>query len=106
MPFLFAQNVVPAVPIWGERDIYFPINRVYCIGANYWDHVKEVGAEGRERPFFFAKPADAVQVCREGKSIEIPYARNTENLCLEVELVIAIGKNAPGSRRDFCCGSR
>lgn len=95
MPFLFAQNVVPAVPVWGEKDIYFPINRVYCIGANYWDHVKEVGAEGRERPFFFAKPADAVQVCREGRSIDIPYARNTENLCLEVELVIAIGKNAP-----------
>lgn len=46
-----------------------------------------------------------VQVCREGKSIDIPYARNTRNLCLEVGLVIAIGRNAPEARRDSRRGS-
>ncbi|WP_251570015.1 fumarylacetoacetate hydrolase family protein [Parasutterella muris] len=95
MPFLFPQALVPAVPVSGEKDIYFPVHRVYCVGANYADHVAEVGSEGREKPFFFSKPADALVVCREGKEVEIPYARDTDNLCLEVELVVAIGKTAP-----------
>ncbi len=95
MPFLFAPEIIPTVPVWGEKDKYFPVHRIYCIGANYADHAAEVGTEGRERPFFFAKPADCVVVCREGKSVEIPYARNTDSLCLEIELVIAIGKTAP-----------
>lgn len=95
MTFAFAQALVPAVPVNGEKDVYFPVHRVYCVGANYTDHVAEVGAEGREKPFFFSKPADALVICREGKSAEIPYARSTDNLCMEVELVIAIGKTAP-----------
>ncbi len=95
MPFIFAPACIPAVPVWGEKDKYFPVHRVYCIGANYAEHAAEVGTEGRERPFFFAKPADSLVVCKEGKSVDIPYARNTKSLCLEVELVIAIGKTAP-----------
>ena len=44
---------------------------------------------------FFSKPSDGLVVCREGKSADIPYARETDSLCLEVELVVAIGKTAP-----------
>ena len=38
----------------------FPVRRVYCVGRNYADHAKEMGASGREPPFFFFKPADAL----------------------------------------------
>jgi fumarylpyruvate hydrolase len=42
---------------------------------------------GREPPFFFTKPADAV-VCGGG---ELPYPSRTQNLHHEVELVLALG---------------
>lgn len=99
MPFIFAADKVPAVPVWGEKDFYFPVHRVYCVGANYADHVAEVGSEGRENPFFFSKPADALVVNRDGKEVKIPYALDTNNLYLEVELVIAIGKTAPWGKK-------
>ena len=35
MPFVFAQACVPAVPVWGEKDRYFPVHRVYAIAGNY-----------------------------------------------------------------------
>lgn len=95
MSFVFAPYCIPAVPVWERKNEYFPVHRVYCVGANYTDHVKEVGAEGRERPFFFCKPADALVISHEGKEVEMTYPRDTHNLNLEVELVIAIGKNAP-----------
>ena len=44
---------------------------------------------------FFTKPSDGLVVCKEGKSVEIPYPRETNSFCLEVELVVAIGKTAP-----------
>src|ERR1700733_3921660 len=36
----------------------FPVRRIYCVGRNYADHVKEMGGDLREKPFFFMKPAD------------------------------------------------
>lgn len=95
MSFIFAPYGMPTVPVLDEKNELFPVHRVYCVGANYTDHVREVGGEGRERPFFFCKPADALDVCVNGKPISIPYARDTEQLDLEVELVVAIGKTAP-----------
>ena len=39
----------------------FPVRRIYCVGRNYLDHIRETaGADEREPPFFFQKPADAV----------------------------------------------
>lgn len=95
MSYIFAPAVFPAVPIWEEKNKFFPVHRVYCVGANYADHVAELGAEGRERPFFFSKPADCLVLSASDEAVPIPYARDTNNLCLEVELVVAIGKTAP-----------
>lgn len=67
----------------------FPIRRIFCVGRNYADHVREMGADPKsEPPIFFSKPADAVVQ----HGAVIPYALNTENLHYEVELVVAIGK--------------
>lgn len=76
----------PAVPVEGRAGL-FPVHRIYCVAQNYAEHAREMGSTGREKPQFFAKPADSI--CLE-KDIPFPFA--TENLHHEVELVIAIGR--------------
>lgn len=68
----------------GER---FPVRRIFCIGRNYADHVREMGGDPRaDPPVFFTKPADAVAA----SGSVIPYAQGTDNLHFEGELVIAL----------------
>jgi fumarylpyruvate hydrolase len=69
----------------------FPVARVYCVGRNYEEHAKEMGFTGREPPFFFMKPADALVVIDAGQTGSIRYPRQTRNLHHEIELVVAIG---------------
>lgn len=94
-----ARDVVPvAEPVrlavrGGGR---FPVRRIYCVGRNFADHAKEMGAQApaskaeRGTPVFFAKPADAIVT-----SGEVPYPRGTQDLHHEVELVVALGADAP-----------
>jgi len=79
-----------SVPVVGRAE-RFPVARVYCVGRNYEEHAKEMGFTGREPPFFFMKPADALVVIDAGQTGTIPYARQTRNLHHEIELVVAIG---------------
>lgn len=67
----------------------FPVRRVYCVGRNYEKHVLEMneGADLRDPPFFFQKPADAVV----GDGATVPYPPLTADLQHEVELVACIG---------------
>jgi len=67
------------------------VHRIYCVGRNYEDHAKEMGFTGREPPFFFMKPADAVLVVNAGETARLPYPSLTKNLHHEIELVVAIG---------------
>jgi len=69
----------------------FPVHRIYCVGRNYQDHAVEMGHSGREAPFFFMKPADAVVCAQSDETIAMPYPSLTSNLHHEVELVVAIG---------------
>jgi fumarylpyruvate hydrolase len=79
---------VPAVPVEGEAG-QFPVRRIYCVGRNYQAHRAEMGgADDRDPPFFFSKPADAI--VPPGRAV--PYPSRTDNLHHEVELVAAIGK--------------
>lgn len=82
--------VVPSVPVFGS-PVRFPVHRIYCVGRNYTDHAIEMGGSGREPPFFFLKPADAVVSVGAG-SVEIAYPTLTSKLHHELELVVAIGK--------------
>jgi fumarylpyruvate hydrolase len=86
MTTLFAPTVV-TVPVVGSERL-FPVRRVYCVGRNYVDHVREM-KEGDERddPFFFQKPADAVV----GDGAQVPYPPRTSDFQFEGELVVAIG---------------
>ncbi len=90
MNFVFPEQPTVSLPIVGS-DQRFPIRRVYCVGRNYVEHAQEMGFTGREPPFFFLKPADAVVPAGIGQAISIPYPSLTKNLHHEVELVVAIG---------------
>ena len=78
----------PAVPVT-NTEAAFPVRHIYCVGRNYAEHAREMGADPeREPPFFFSKPADAIAL--NGATIAYPLA--TSNLHHEIELVVAIGK--------------
>jgi fumarylpyruvate hydrolase len=79
----------PTVPVAGGG--VFPVRRIYCVGRNYVEHAQEMGFTGREPPFFFMKPADAVVPVAEGETGVIEYPPLTKNLHHEIELVVAIG---------------
>jgi fumarylpyruvate hydrolase len=90
MSYVFPPAPVVSVPVLGRPE-RFPVHRVYCVGRNYEDHAKEMGFTGREPPFFFLKPADAIVVADAGQTASIPYPSLTKNLHHEIELVVAIG---------------
>jgi fumarylpyruvate hydrolase len=75
----------------GTSDL-FPVRRIHCVGRNYAEHAREMGASGREPPFFFAKPGDAAVPVPEGTEGRIAYPPRTANLHHEIELVVAIGR--------------
>ena len=78
-----------ALPIVGSSDL-FPVRRVYCVGRNYAAHAREMGADpDREPPFFFMKPADALQIVG-SEPTPHTYPPKTANYHFEVELVAAL----------------
>ena len=93
MTTVFPPPPLPVLAVAGTVDV-FPVRRIYCVGRNYADHAREMGAldqaEGREPPFFFGKPGDAL-VTGAGE-IQVPYPPQTANLHHEVELVVALGR--------------
>jgi 2-keto-4-pentenoate hydratase/2-oxohepta-3-ene-1,7-dioic acid hydratase in catechol pathway len=93
-------DVVPAhapvrVPVAGSAD-HFPVRRIFCVGRNFAEHAREMGAAvpsskaDRGTPVFFTKPADALVL--DGV---VPYPPGTRELHHEVELVVALGADAP-----------
>jgi len=99
----------------------FPVRRVYCIGKNYEDHVKEMGGTvATEPPLWFMKPTDSVVDCsihsnsnsnsvsgsgsgstctgdgsagsRAVEDVVVPLPGFSTNVHWEAEIVIAIGK--------------
>jgi fumarylpyruvate hydrolase len=93
--FVFRPAEVPRVAVAGT-DECFPVRRIYCVGRNYTDHAREMGGNPeREPPFFFAKPPDAVVAS--GATIAYPLA--TRNFHHEIELVVAVGREAVNLER-------
>ncbi len=94
------QDVITAppaarVPVRDGAGGRFPVHRIYCVGRNFADHAREMGATpadpaARGRPVFFLKPADAVVT--DG---QVPYPPGTRELHHEVELVVALGRDGP-----------
>ena len=90
MAMIFDPKPTTTVEIAGSDDRY-PVNRIYCVGMNYHDHVVEFGSDPEEvDPVFFMKPADAIVANHE----DVPYPTKTNDFHYEIELVIAMGKRA------------
>jgi fumarylpyruvate hydrolase len=86
--FVFPPPAQPSVAVAGN-DARFPVHRIYCIGLNYADHVREFGRDPeRAPPVFFMKPADAVVA----NGAAVPYPSATANFHYEIELVVALGR--------------
>jgi fumarylpyruvate hydrolase len=78
-------------------DQPFVVRRIYCVGRNYLDHIREMKeADERDPPFFFQKPTDAL--VPDGATV--PYPPATSDFQFEVELVVAIGRGG----RDIAVG--
>ena len=75
----------PSLPVVGESKSY-PVRRIWCVGRNYLEHIREMGNDERAPPFFFAKHAD--MLVPDGATI--PYPPLTKDLHHEVELVVAM----------------
>jgi len=84
--FVFVPPATPSVAIAGGEQ-RFPVHRIYCVGRNYSDHVREMGSDPKEPPVFFTKPADAIVA----SGTAVPYPPRTEDFHYEVELVVAVG---------------
>jgi fumarylpyruvate hydrolase len=79
----------------------FPVRRIWCVGRNYIEHIREMGQDERAPPFFFAKPADAI--VPDGGTV--PYPPLTKDMHHEVELVVALksgGRNIPVAKANDC----
>lgn len=88
--------VSPATVQVVGREQPFTVRRVYCVGRNYIEHIREM-KEGDERdpPFFFQKPTDSVVI--DG---QVPYPLLTEDFQFELELVVAIGRTPDADLQD------
>ncbi|QNP39801.1 fumarylacetoacetate hydrolase family protein [Lysobacter solisilvae (ex Woo and Kim 2020)] len=99
MPDVVVAAPQPRVPVQGTGlppDSQFPVHRIYCVGRNFAEHAREMGAAApasaaeRGNPTFFLKPADAIVT--DGAVV---YPPGTRELHHEVELVVALGRGAP-----------
>lgn len=96
MKLVIEAPIQPSAAVDGG-DARFPVRRVFCVGRNYADHVREMGNDPKsEPPVFFTKPADAV--VENGSAI--PYPPYTANLHHEVELVVALGGGGADIKED------
>jgi fumarylpyruvate hydrolase len=88
MKYALPPFALPTVEVAGT-DERFAVHRIYCVGRNYADHVREMGSDPkRDPPIFFSKPSDAVVA----NGAPVPYPPQTKNLHHEIELVVAIGR--------------
>jgi fumarylpyruvate hydrolase len=84
--YVFAPPARVTAAVSGETG-RFPVRRIFCVGRNYAEHVREMGGDPRsEPPIFFTKPADALVF----SGTDVPYPPATQNLHYEVELVVAL----------------
>ncbi|MFH1818663.1 MAG: fumarylacetoacetate hydrolase family protein [Pseudomonadota bacterium] len=97
----YAFPPAPVVTLDAMSSNPFPVRRIFCVGQNYPDHAREMGADpARDEPFFFMKPASAIL---QNNSV-LPYPPATADLQPEVELVVALhkgGRNIPVERVDY-----
>src|SRR4249919_985952 len=95
-PYVIPVPPQASLPVVGEANSY-PVRRIWCVGRNYLEHIREMGNDERAPPFFFAKHAD--MLVPDGATV--PYPPLTKDLHHEVELIVAMksgGLNIPADK--------
>jgi fumarylpyruvate hydrolase len=98
--FVITPPPQPVIAVLSSAEM-FPVRRIWCVGRNYEEHIKEMGHDVRDPPFFFSKPADAI--VPDGGTA--PYPPLTKDMHHEVELVVALksgGRNIPVAKALDC----
>lgn len=88
--FVIDRPPIVSVPVIGSQA-RFPVRRIYCVGRNYLDHIREMGGDERDPPFFFQKPTDSIVEAGLESRASVPYPPITQDFQYEIELVLAIG---------------
>ena len=73
------------------------MRRIYCVGRNYLEHIRELGNDERQPPFFFAKHRDMIV-----QNGAVVYPGLTKDYQHELELVVCMksgGENIAPIRR-------
>ncbi len=84
---VFPAPARPTVAVAGTTRV-FPVRRIFCVGRNYAEHSREMGATDlKAPPFFFTKPAEAIVP----SGSVVPFPGRTQDLHHEIELVVAVG---------------
>lgn len=99
MRYVVPAAQIPTVEVAG-MTARFPVHRIYCVGRNYGDHVREMGNDPKKPPIFFSKPADAIVA----SGASIPYPPATTDFHHELELVVAIGEGGANISADSALG--
>jgi fumarylpyruvate hydrolase len=96
MQYVIVPTEQPSVAVAGHSS-RFPVRRIFCVGQNYADHAREMGADpDRKPPFFFCKPADAAHE----SGTPWPYPSRTTDLHHEIELVVALARGGREIAKD------
>jgi acylpyruvate hydrolase len=72
------------------------VAKILCLGRNYVEHAKEMGAEVPASPVVFLKPATAL--VQSGESVIIPSISN--DVHHEVEMVVVLGREGRNIRKE------
>src|ERR1700727_3054505 len=86
----------PAIAVAGDTKTY-PVRRIWCVGRNYIEHIREMGNDERAPPFFFGKQPEMM----EPAAATTPSPPLTKDLHHEVELIVAMksgGLNIPANK--------
>ncbi|ATN00467.1 MULTISPECIES: fumarylacetoacetate hydrolase family protein [Proteus] len=81
---------------WEGALLDFPVNKVICVGSNYANHIKEMGAVRSEEPVIFIKPETAM--CDIRQPIAIP--KDMGAVHHEIELAVLIGQPLKQANED------
>jgi fumarylpyruvate hydrolase len=100
MDYVIAPAPQAAIAVQGTSKL-FPVRRIWCVGRNYLEHIRELGNDERQPPFFFAKPADTAVP----SGSVVAYPPLTKDFHHEVEMVVALkagGFNIPTEKALDC----